>query len=445
MSRRRSPLRGIRGVPRAGGRSTSARIARLALVLGGALGGILGGARAHDGNDNPHGRFRDDCALCHESNSWSPAVIDERFDHDALGYPLEGAHRDAPCLLCHLTLEFRETTGAACVDCHRDPHLGELGPDCARCHTVRDFRDPSADRRMHRTTRFPLRGVHATVDCGDCHDGGATGSPRFVNTPTDCWSCHADEWRHAANPDHAAASFPTDCTACHTEFAWGGAGFDHSVTGFPLTGAHRSVGCAECHPGFVFAGAPADCHSCHANVYAATTSPPHGPAGFPTDCALCHDTSSWFGADFDHAATAFPLTGAHGPLDCVACHSGNVYVGLDTACIACHQADWDGTDDPNHAAAGFSMECTECHSTSTWEDADFDHDGRYFPIDRGKHRPFWDTCSDCHPNPTAYRDFSCFGCHPHDDQGKTDGDHSEVSGYFYLSPECLRCHPEGED
>jgi len=41
--------------------------------------------------------------------------------------------------------------------------------------------------------------------------------------------------------------------------------------------------------------------------------------------------------------------------------------------------------------------------------------------------------------------FECIFCHEHDDQGKVDEDHSEVSGYQFNSQACYSCHPDGGD
>ena len=393
----------------------------------------LAGAAGPGGDpDYPHGSFRDDCALCHAAESWSPAVISDGLRPRGARLPARGAHQDTPCLLCHVSLEFTETTGSACADCHTDPHLGELGPDCASCHDTDSFARPSDERRAHRATRFPLVGVHASVDCDACHSGEATGFARYANTPMDCWSCHADTWQATTNPDHEAAGFPTDCTRCHTEFGWGGGRFDHSVTGFPLDGAHRLLECSACHVDWNFTGQSADCYSCHQDDYDGTEEPNHVAAGFPTACAQCHDTRDWDSA-FDHSATAFPLTGAHVPLVCADCHGGGVYGGLGTACIVCHQADYDGTSDPPHAAAGFPTDCAQCHDTNDWDSA-FDHSATAFPL-TGAHVPL--ACADCHGG-GVYGGLgtACIVCHQADWDGTSDPNHAAAG----FSTDCTECH-----
>jgi hypothetical protein len=146
--------------------------------------------------------------------------------------------------------------------------------------------------------------------------------------------------------------------------------------------------------------------------------------------------------DGDLFAGARP-TGAHVPLGCNSCHSDNVYDGKNTACVSCHQADYDRTTDPNHRTARFPTDCTLCHTTIQWPGARFEHDAQYFPIYSGKHSGKWSRCSDCHTNSNNYAEFSCLGCHPHSDKAKTDGDHRDKPGYRYESRACYQCHPQG--
>ena len=186
----------------------------------------------------------------------------------------------------------------------------------------------------------------------------------------------------------------------------------------------------------------ADCASCHLADYERTDDPDHEEIGFPTDCRECHRPISWEGARFDHGFTGFPLTGAHRGADCSDCHVGGVYEGTPTDCFACHQADYERTDDPDHEAAGFPTDCRQCHNTSGWDGADFDHE---FPIFSGTHRGRWDSCSDCHTQPGSFASFNCLNCHPHSDESGTRDDHDEVGGFSYDSDSCYSCHPRGNE
>jgi len=465
--------------------------------------------------DNPHGAFRDDCSLCHGPKAWKPARISKKFDHAKFGFPLTGAHAAATCTACHKTLDFTMEQ-SVCATCHEDVHRGEFGTDCAQCHTTRSFIDRAGMVRLHQSSRFPLSGAHAALDCERCHRGAAAGQLAFVGIAAECESCHMHDYDATTNPAHAAAGFPTNCTSCHGSFTWTGARFDHAATGFPLTGAHRTVQCQSCHgdgvwagkptacvschqsdyngttnpshtalaystdcttchstvswsgasfnhnaTGFpltgahqtvqcvgchgdgVYAGKPTACVSCHQTDYSGTTNPNHTTLGYSTDCTMCHSTVSWSGASFDHNTTGFPLTGAHLSVQCLGCHGDGVYAGKSTACVSCHQTDYNGTTNPSHTVLAFSTDCASCHTTVTWAGATFDHDTSYFPIYSGRHAGIWSSCATCHTVSTNFAAFTCFGCHPHDDPAQTASNHGGVSGYVYDSQACYSCHPRG--
>ena len=390
----------------------------------------------------PHGNFRDDCALCHGPKGWKPARISRDFDHSKYGFRLTGAHGAATCTACHGTLDFTMEQ-SVCASCHEDAHRGEFGTDCERCHTTRSFIDPAGMARMHQATRFPLAGAHAALECRRCHEGAAAGQLAFVGIAAECQGCHLEDYRRTSLPAHAAAGFPLECASCHTTLTWSPARFDHSATDFALTGAHRALACQSCHGDNVWDGKPTACVSCHLSDYNGTTNPAHAAGGFSTDCVTCHGTASWSGAAFDHSATGFALTGAHRTAGCLSCHGDGVYAGKPTACVSCHQAEYDATTNPSHAALAFSTDCAACHTTSGWGGARFDHDTSFFPIYSGRHAGLWTTCATCHTLPTNYAVFTCLSCHPHDDQPKTDGAHVGRTGYVYESQACYSCHPRG--
>ncbi len=435
---------------------------RTSLLAGLAFGFLaaFGVARAQAPPASPHGSLRVDCAQCHVAESWKAKPERRAFQHGETGWPLRAAHASADCRSCHLSLVFARV-GTACADCHRDPHQARLGADCQRCHEPQTWTNQRDQAAQHARTRFPLLGVHARLDCTACHrvtpEAGAVGVPvagpartaasgaAFAGTPADCASCHLGDYRSARNPDHARAGFSRNCQTCHlaSASAWVGgsaSGFAHPAT-FPLTGAHRSTACASCHTGGTFAGTPRDCVACHRADYDRTTNPNHRSAGFPTSCAQCHTTTQWPGATLsaeNHPAT-FPLTGAHLRTSCTACHVNGRFAGTPRDCIACHQADYDRTSNPNHRAAGFPVDCASCHTTTTFRGATFDHD-RFFPINSGKHRGVWSSCQTCHTNPSSFRVFDCLSCHR---RGEMDDEHRRVSGYSYASPACYSCHPRG--
>jgi hypothetical protein len=398
-------------------------------------------AQAFTQTTNPNHQsagFPTTCQSCHDMNSWLAAS----FDHARFtGFALTGVHATLDCTACHLSGNFN-ITSTSCVSCHLKDYTGAQDPnhvqagfpqDCAICHNTLNWTSTTFDHA--RFTSYPLTGAHLTVACSQCHING-----RFAGTPTDCASCHLADYQKTTNPNHAAAGFPTDCSICHTTASWQGAKFDHSLTGFPLTGAHATLSCQSCHVGGNFTGLSSACVTCHLNDYNKTTNPNHQAAGFPQQCEVCHTTTAWTPASFNHNLTGFPLTGAHQTVPCTSCHIGGKYAGTPTDCYSCHKVDYQGTTDPNHAAANFPTDCSTCHTTTSWLGATFNH--TWFPIYSGTHAGRWTTCADCHVNPSNYAVFSCITCHAHD-QATTDPNHTGVRGYVYNGTSCYSCHPTG--
>jgi Zn finger protein HypA/HybF involved in hydrogenase expression len=396
----------------------------------------------YNGTTNPNHRtagFPTDCTQCHTTATWTGAT----FNHATTGFALTGAHTALQCAQCHVGGNY-SITSPACVSCHQNDFNSATNPDhraagfatdCTQCHSTASWSGASFN---HATTGFALTGAHTGLQCAQCHVGG-----NYNITTSACVSCHQNDFNGTTNPSHQTAGFPTDCTQCHTTATWPGATFNHATTGFALTGAHTTLPCAQCHVGGNYNITSPACVSCHQTDFNGTTNPDHRAAGFPTDCSQCHSTVNWSGASFNHATTGFALTGAHAAAQCAQCHVGGNYTNVSPACVSCHQTDYNGTTDPPHATAGFPTDCSQCHSTATWAGATFDHDAAYFPIYSGRHKGKWDACSTCHTNSANYTVFSCFGCHPHDDQAGTDSHHQGQSGYRYESTSCYRCHPRG--
>ncbi len=396
--------------------------------------------------DSHRGELGFRCESCHTPRTWSNQR--EMFSvHSRTRFPLVAAHASLDCAACHRGQQPFEyaNTPSECSTCHaarydqtRSPNHAQVGFSrrCQECHGVaaRSWQDVPS---FPHPASFPLTGAHRSLACSACHGSG------LGPVSTQCYGCHQADYQRASNPNHVAGHFPTGCDTCHSGNAWRPASFDHSRSSFPLTGAHQTVDCARCHPGQRFTGTSAQCVSCHDANYRATTNPNHAAGGFPTQCEACHSTTAWRPAAVDHNRTRFPLTGAHQGVDCTRCHQGGRYQGTPTDCVACHRADYDGTQNPSHAASGFPTSCQGCHSTSAWRPADFNHDGPYFPIYSGRHRGAWSSCAECHVNPSDYRQFECILCHAHSNRSQVDSKHREVRGYQYVSSACYRCHPRG--
>ena len=270
-----------------------------------------------------------------------------------------------------------------------------------------------------------LSDAHAKYeeDCSNCHDR----TDRSRQTPL-CLACHkevaADIGARRGFHGRLAGIESAQCKACHSEHL-GRAGdiiklsreqFDHRLTDFALEGAHASVTCEACHrEGKLYREAPADCHSCHQKQ-----EPHQGKLG--KECGKCHDAVAWRRVTYDHDKTKYPLRHKHIEVACVQCHFGNRYQGTPQQCVSCHSP-----DDVHRGERGTN--CGECHTTSGWKTAKFDHAKETGFALIGVHARI--ACQDCHrsgrledPLPT-----DCYGCH-----------RGEDSHAGRLGKECGTCH-----
>jgi len=209
--------------------------------------------------------------------------------------------------------------------------------------------------------------------------------------------------------------------------------FDHLTTGFELDGVHRDLPCESCHLNAVFKGTPRDCLTCHTSGSQFNATPKTlSHIASSNNCAACHDTNSFRPqVHFDHAE----VLGS-----CVSCHNGTIAQGEGPThpattqnCASCHSVvSWNPPTIVDHsqiplAAAGFciichngvqalgkpanhiatSLECGDCHLTSTWANATFDHtgitsgcyschNGTQAVGKQGTHMPTSNLCENCH-------------------------------------------------
>lgn len=172
-----------------------------------------------DGPVIPHESFPADCRLCHVGEKWQALSAEFEYDHEAeTGVALEGSHARARCLRCHNDRgPVAEFSIQGCAGCHGDIHFGQLGPDCTSCHHQLTW-EPVGQIERHDQTRFPLRGVHASVACRRCHLGAEVG--RFVPTDTECLTCHRADLLRAINPNHVGLGWVDDCGRCHRPTDW---------------------------------------------------------------------------------------------------------------------------------------------------------------------------------------------------------------------------------
>jgi len=351
-------------------------------------------------------RYPEDCSLCHEPENWRSA-----FDHQALGFGLDGAHREIRCIECHSS-GYGPMPGE-CYSCHQadyetaavDHSAAGFGRDCRSCHSTSLW---APVHWNHAITSYALEGGHLAASCGDCHSGS-----EFKGTSTACYSCHEADYLSPANPYHREEAFPLDCSECHGFSTWETQVFDHLRVGFPLENAHRLEICSLCHGDPPVYAVDAECVSCHLDDYNGTVSPDHRQENYSQNCRACHSTIQWKGAFFDHSLTGFPLAGGHdlGIDACESCHKNEPKNTLENAvCYDCHSEDYEGTLNPDHEAGGYSVNCEVCHSIEAWQPASFNHDLTDFPLS-GQHASL--ECTDCHENLnySIQLPLNCSGCH----------------------------------
>lgn len=397
-------------------------------------------ARAQDASANPHVNLRGlACTACHTTNGWR----DVSFDHRRTGTPLRGQHAAAPCAGCHDLRDFR-TVANECRFCHQDPHRGDAGTRCQMCHVESSWRQVSA-QDAHARTRLPELGVHAALQCADCHRQAAV--QQFSGPVTRCIECHQATFAATTNPSHASLGFSQQCESCHQLTSWSFALFQQHDAIFPIySGAHSGVwsSCGSCHATAadftVFA-----CTACHVQ---SRTDPQHqGIGGYSyasSACFMCHPDGRR-GTFAQHDAV-FPIfTGTHAGLwsACTDCHTSasdrKVFTCMSGACHPQTATDPAHTGIPGYTYV--AAQCLSCHPTGQ-QGTFTQHDQLFFPIYSGRHAGLWTSCTTCHPTAGQPATFTCMSgtCHP---QASTTSSHNQVNGFSYTPQACYTCHPKG--
>lgn len=225
-----------------------------------------------------------------------------------------------------------------------------------------------------------------------------------------------------------------DCKACHTAGSWNYQAneelFSHSETGFLLEGQHGTIACKACHKDLVFEETAQTCAACHTDVHSMSVG---------NDCARCHNAQNWLVDKIPelHEANGFPLLGAHRFTACTDCHQSETNLRWDRMgndCITCHATDFVNTQQPNHAAAGFSTQCADCHDpfNPVWGNADNFH--LFFPLTNGHNIQDCNQCHDANNYQAASPE--CISCHA-DNLANLPATAPDHNG---LGTECASCH-----
>jgi len=388
----------------------------------------------------------DDCARCHSPKSWVVNNITEL--HQRSRFPLVGAHLSADCYACHKNaspslLNFAPL-GVNCIDCHQNDynnttnpnHLtGNYSTNCLECHNMASTSWTGAGINHNF---FPLTLGHNISNCQDCHK-----TPNYSGTSPECVSCHLANYNSTTNPNHGSLNFPTNCKVCHTtDPGWKPAQYnDHDLLSFPIySGKHQGqwTKCTDCHnnPSSYSIFTCIDCHDHNQPDMDSEHGDVQGYAYNSPACFACHPTGSKEGT-FNHATSVFPLTGAHSNTQCNKCHI-NGYPGTPTACLSCHQQNFNQSTNPNHVSSNIPTDCGMCHSTQPgWKPATFPIHDSYYVI-AGAHIQVANNCAVCHNGNYTNTPNQCFGCHADKYNQSTNPNH--ITANFPTT--CETCHSQ---
>jgi hypothetical protein len=249
----------------------------------------------------------------------------------------------------------------------------------------------------------------------------------FRGAAKECGGCHVDP--------HAAELGPR-CESCHSAKSFHLDRFTHRRASDFFGGRHQAIGCEKCHapaslaatrtsPAKVALGAsrftatPDACSACHRDVHLGQVA---------QDCRTCHSVGAIaFAADrFDHARTAYRLTGAHTSVACEKCHRRETGVfpsGAGSAvrfaltgarCATCHE---------DVHLGQVTDQCETCHTTRTFEVGKYAHKDKGTDFFAGPH--LRTECVNCH-KATAGRFPSGTG----------------TAIRFTVSRQCVTCHDD---
>ena len=163
----------------------------------------------HASEDVHQGSNGASCETCHNENSWSKTSFNHSLSKT--GFSLDGSHKNVECESCHLPGLSRKEISLVnrslnevnmgfvseinlvrqCIDCHRvvDPHFGNLGNDCAQCHTTSKWSE--SVKFNHDFSDFPLTASHQLLVCESCHL-----SSDFSSQESTCIACHEGDDAH---------------------------------------------------------------------------------------------------------------------------------------------------------------------------------------------------------------------------------------------------------
>jgi len=239
-----------------------------------------------------------DCSWCHSPTLGTFSNV--AFDHSERTTFELGAHRTVECSKCHTKALGLAKPSATCETCHasKSKHKARFQafgtpPACGTCHSTASWRATRFDHA--KRTRLGLTARHAEITCRACHRGKSPSDFEDFKGNTACKSCHEHRTVHA-DAQHPNGKYTTQqCLGCHVS----GQGrrpdpvfraVHFPGASFPLVNGHKSVPCADCHPGRdakhkpIFQNASPECSGCHQDFH-------NGSRG--AQCTKCHAPGTW--------------------------------------------------------------------------------------------------------------------------------------------------------
>ena len=154
------------------------------------------------------------CVSCHDTRAFHPSTIDVAA-HSRFAFALDGAHRAAPCVACHTTMQRASVgsslklapapakaitytvagAGASCATCHTSPHGTQFASRsdagaCQSCHDLQAWA-PASRFKHDANGGFDLGAAHERLACSRCHvPTGANGVRKWRGVPRNCEACH---------------------------------------------------------------------------------------------------------------------------------------------------------------------------------------------------------------------------------------------------------------
>ncbi|MHC5063585.1 MAG: hypothetical protein ACYTG5_06390 [Planctomycetota bacterium] len=458
------------------------------------------------GGDGLHGALgearSDLCVLCHSDHHGPDFAMvndqsfilagvpkQENFDHQMVGFEMNGQHLELACSECHQNADEPVLPEGEsrflgldqdCASCHEDPHEDRYQLSCVQCHGQQAFDQLEA---TGHEKHLELLGAHGELDCRECHAVDDSHSLERLGERREvvfrqCLDCHDSphDWGFMdAVADLQGSSSDAVCGDCHqadhasfTEESLSLSPEQHAKTGFLLDAPHDQADCAECHSPDMgdFAGRypgrePDQCRVCHEDPHGGQFD--EGPTA-AEGCIACHERSHFephaYPAEM-HGNAGIDLYGSHLEADCHDCHhlpstdGPRVFHGTPDRCENCHKDAHFGYFEEftalNEVPTGT---CSPCHVATTFSDVPsdvFDH-GEWtgFPVS-GAHQQ--DGCETCHPRSPEPDQFGrrlgivrehfgeyegCHTCHadPHEGEFDKPDQPTAIDG----QEGCARCH-----